>query len=370
MKRPSVVRYAVVGLGHIAQVAVLPAFASAGRDSRLAMLFSDDGLKRAALSRRLGVPALPYQAFEAALDQKAFDAVYIALPNSLHRDFAVRAAQAGVHVLCEKPLASVSADARAMVEAARKSKTLLMTAYRLHFEHANLLALRTVRSGRIGEPRFFHSAFSGNVRAGDVRLQGSLGGGAMWDLGVYCVNAARNLFGENPLEAVGMCESPAADPRFREVDEMTSAILRFPKNRLATFVCNQGAADHDFFEVVGTRGVLRVEPGYEYSEGLRLRVTVEGKEVLNQAAPKRDQFAAELAYFSKCVRTGKSPEPSGEEGLIDVKVIEAIYLSAHTGRAIPLRNLPTEPFPDDIRQDIRRPPHKVPELVHSVSPHT
>jgi predicted dehydrogenase len=368
MKNQTPVRYAVVGLGHIAQVAVLPAFEGAQKNSRLAMLFSDDPKKRAELSKRYGVPALPYEEYPAALRSGAFEAVYIALPNNLHKEYAVRAAEAGIHVLCEKPLTSSSPEARAVVEAARREDVRLMTAYRLHFEHANLLALRTVRSGKIGEPRYFNSAFSGFTRPGDIRLQAELGGGAVWDLGVYCVNAARNLFGQNPLEAVAMSES-GRDPRFGEVDEMTAAVLRFPQNRLASFVCSQGAADQGFYEMVGTKGVLRVEPAYEYAEGLSVRVTVDGKGILNKSFPRGDQFAAELVYFSDCVRSGKDPEPSGEEGLIDVRIIEAIYMSANTGRAIPVRNLSVEPFPTS-RQEIRRPPHKKPPaLVHAAPPH-
>src|SRR5882724_4818972 len=160
------IRYAVVGLGHIAQVAVLPAFAHARRNSRLAAIVSGDRTKRREIARRYGVnQAFSYDDFDECL--RSVDAVYIALPNSMHAEYTIRAARAGVHVLCEKPMAVTVPECRRMIGACRQAKVKLMIAYRLHFEGLNLAAIDVARSGQLGELKFFNSSFAMTVRRGD-----------------------------------------------------------------------------------------------------------------------------------------------------------------------------------------------------------
>src|SRR5688500_3855820 len=191
------VRYAVVGLGHIAQVAVLPAFAHATRNSRLAALVSDDAGKRRALGQKYRIDrTCSYADYDSCLEQ--VDAVSIALPNSMHAEYAIRAARAGVHVLCEKPMAVTVGECDAMIEACRRHRVKLMIAYRLHFEEINLGVIDLVRKGRIGSPRFFTSSFSLKVREGNIRTDKQLGGGSLYDIGVYCINAARHVFRAEP----------------------------------------------------------------------------------------------------------------------------------------------------------------------------
>ena len=171
------VRYAVVGLGHIAQVAVLPAFGNSRRNSKLAALVSGDPVKLEQLGNKYGVQErCSYAQYDALLGSGAIDAVYIALPNSLHCDYAVRAAKAGVHVLVEKPMALTEEECERMARAARDGGVKLMVAYRLHFERANLEAIEVARSGRIGEPHLFSSTFSMHVVPGNIRAQSALGG--------------------------------------------------------------------------------------------------------------------------------------------------------------------------------------------------
>src|SRR5688572_18066158 len=194
------IRYAVVGLGHIAQVAVLPAFGNARRNSKLVALVSGDVFKRKQLSEKYGVEkTYSYEEYDACL-ASGIDAVYIALPNHLHCEYAVRAARAGVHVLCEKPLALTEEDCGRMAAAAREAGVKLMTAYRLHFERANLEACEVARSGRLGEPRLFNSTFCTPVEPGNIRARRETGGGVLWDIGIYCINAARSLFRDEPVE--------------------------------------------------------------------------------------------------------------------------------------------------------------------------
>ena len=144
------VRYAVVGLGHIAQIAVLPAFAHARRNSVLTALVSDDSTKLRTVARRYGVRrTYSYDEYDECLQD--VDAVYIALPNSMHAEYTIRAARAGVHVLCEKPMAVTAEECRQMIDACREADVKLMIAYRLHFEELNLHAVELVRRGRIGD---------------------------------------------------------------------------------------------------------------------------------------------------------------------------------------------------------------------------
>src|SRR5262245_17731157 len=158
------VRYAVVGLGWFAQEAILPAFAHAKDNAELAALVTGEPTKAGELSKKYKVSTFGYDDYESALKKERCDAVYIALPNSHHREYTERAARAGVHVLCEKPMADSSADCQAMIDACKSAGVRLMIAYRLHFEAANLHAVETIQSGQLGEPRLFNSVFAQQVQ--------------------------------------------------------------------------------------------------------------------------------------------------------------------------------------------------------------
>jgi glucose-fructose oxidoreductase len=362
------VRYAVVGLGHIVQVAALPAFAHAAENSELVALFSNDPEKLEKLGRKYKVKArYSYDQYEDCLRSGGIDAVYIALPNHLHREYTERAARAGVHVLCEKPMAVTEEDCLSMIRVAEEHGVKLMVAYRLHFEEANLKAIDLVQSGRLGDARLFDSVFTMQVKEGDIRLNPrELGGGPLYDIGVYCINAVRNLFGAEPMEVVAFSANNG-EPRFQQCEETTSAILRFPgRERLASFTVSFGAADVSSFRVVGTKGELVMDPAYEYAGDLKQKITINGRS-RERTFPKRDQFAPELISFSECILTGAAPEPSGWEGYADVRVVRALYRSTETGQPVIL-----EPFSKDDRpsldQELRRPPVRKPELVNAEAP--
>ena len=357
------IRYAVVGLGHISQGAVLPAFGHL-ENSKLTGLVSGTPRKLKTLAKKYGVEhTWSYDEYQDCLESGEIDAVFIGLPNDMHRDFTVRAAQAGIHVLCEKPLAVTARDCQRMIDAARKNKVRLMTAYRLHFEETNLRAVDLVSGGKIGEPRYFSAGFSFQVTdPANIRLQAERGGGTLYDIGIYCINAARYFFQAEP-EEVFAYSSSGREPRFDEVDEMTAAVLRFPGERTAVFTTSFGSADSDFCEAVGTKGSLRLEPAYEYSEPLSWTLKTNGKEQ-KKTFPTRDQFGAEISYFSDCILEGREPEPSGEEGLIDVAIIEALYKSAASGKPVRLGKLPKKPRPT-LKQEIHLPPVKRPKMVEA-----
>jgi predicted dehydrogenase len=363
---PRKIRYGVVGLGNIAQVAVLPAFAQAQENSELVALISSDSEKLRVLAPRYGVPLTgSYSELDDVLKTGRLDAIYVATPNTLHRGALESAARAGVHVLCEKPLASSVADCRSMLGTAANAKIKLMTAYRLHFEQANLRAIERIRSGELGTPRYFSSTFSQQVREGDIRTRANLGGGALFDLGIYCVNAARYLFQAEPLEVVAMSVQ-SSDPRFAETDEMTSAILRFPGDRVAQFVASQGAAKVQELRVVGSKGDLRLEGGYGYHEESREYLTLEGK-TTETVTPPHDQFAAQLLYFSRCILEDREPEPCGEEGLADVQIMQAILQSAALGQRVTLEPLERTQRPN-ANLEMRIPPAPKVEPLNAPAP--
>jgi glucose-fructose oxidoreductase len=355
----------VVGLGHFAQVAILPAFAGA-RHSRLVALVSDDPQKRTVLKRRYDVEvAIDYDQYEDLLRGGAVDAVYLAVPNTLHAKYTLAAAKAGVHVLCEKPLATSSREAETMIRACDEHGVRLMVGYRLHFDPANLEAVRLARSGRLGDPRLFASTFSYQVKAPNIRVDREAGGGPVWDIGVYCINAARYLFGDEPIEATALIAGGEGDRRFAEVEEGLSAVLRFPGDRLAHFAVSFGSAAAGWYEVVGEKGSLCLDPAYEYV-GERILYTTIGERERRRTFPKLDQIAPEIEYFSECIRGRRVPEPSGEEGLADVRIVEALFRSAETGRTVPLAPIEKRVRPTP-RQARRKRPHGEPKTIHTRS---
>ena len=365
----SKIRYAVVGLGHIAQVAVLPAFTHAD-NSELAALVTGDADVREKLSHKYKVPTVPYEDFEEVLEEQQVDAVFIALPNTLHREYTERAASMGVHVLCEKPMATTEEDCLAMIRACDEAHVKLMIAYRLHFTDAHVSAIELIKKGDLGEPRYFNSLFAMQVAEDNIRIQQETGGGPLFDIGIYCLNASRYLFQSEPLQVLASTAS-SDDARFDEVEEMASVVLCFPDDRLATFTCSFGSADMDQFDLVGTKATLHMEPAYTYSDEIKWAVKRSDsadEKPQEKTFPAGDQFAAELIYFSKCILEDKTPEPSGEEGLADVRIITAIHESASTGALVAIEPIRKVERPDKSQQ-IKRPPAKKPQLVEAASPH-
>ena len=357
--------YAVAGLGHIAQTAVLPAFAHA-KNSRLVALLSDDEEKREKLSRKYRCDAYSYDQYDECLRRDDVDAVYIALPNTLHAEYTVRAAQAGAHVLCEKPMATSEADCRRMITACDDAGVRLMIAYRLHFEPANLEAVKLITSGRLGEARFFSSDFSYQVKPDNIRTQAETGGGVLWDIGIYCINAARYLFRAEPTEVAGFVARDA-DRRFdRGVEPAMSCLLRFGDEQLATFNVSFQAAPTATYRLVGTRGDVCLDQAYEYQGERELVVTIDDRSRTRNFT-KSDQVGPELVYFSDCVQRDVEPEPSGEEGLADVRVIEALLRSAHDDRPVRLPPFKRRARPEPGMR-LRLPPVREPEPVRADSP--
>jgi predicted dehydrogenase len=240
-----------------------------------------------------------------------------------------------------------------------------MIAYRLHFEAGNLNAAKSIRDGVIGDPRIFRSAFCQQVKAGNTRLQEESGGGPLYDIGICCINAARYLFRAEP-EEVFAYGSSSKDKRFSEVEEMSSALLRFPEHRLASFTCSFGAADRSAYEVIGTKGVLKMDPAYEMVGNLKCELTVDGK-TKKTTYKKRDQFGPELEYFSNCILNNKEPEPGGAEGLADVRIMNALRESERTGKPVSITPVDISKRPGPS-QEIHKPAMEEPKLVRAAAP--
>lgn len=240
-----------------------------------------------------------------------------------------------------------------------------MVAYRLHFEEANLRAVDLVQSGKLGHVKLFSSTFTQMVRPGDIRTRGEhVGGGTLYDMGVYPINAARYLFRDEPLEAFATYIRGGG--RVEGADETTVAVLRFPGDRVAHFAVSLGAASVSSFRVAGTEGDLRLEPAYDYVSELKHHLTLNGK-TEERTFKKRDQFAPELVHFSRCILEGQEPEPSGDEGLADVRIIRALLRSAETGQWVKLEPFARSQRPS-LANEMRKPSVKEPKTVHAPSP--
>ncbi|MGG6297553.1 Gfo/Idh/MocA family oxidoreductase [Leptolyngbya sp. AN02str] len=361
------IRYAVIGLGWFAQEAALPAFAQS-ENSELVALISDDATKLQELSKKYNVQhTYSYDEYDECLASGHIDAIYIALPNHLHCEYTMRAANQAIHVLCEKPMAMTEDECEDMIYACNNNSVKLMIAYRLHLEPANLAAIEVVQSGKIGEPRIFNSVFTQQVKdEGNIRLRDVTGGGTIDDIGIYCLNAARYLFQDEPYEVFAIAANKG-EQRFAEVEEMATAILRFPNERLATFTVSFGAASVSTYQVVGTKGDLRVEPAYPWQGELKHFLTIEGETQEKTFSPS-GQLAAEFSYFSDCILQNKDPEPSGMEGLTDVRIIRALYESIEQGKPIKIPGLDEQQHPS-TEQTVQRPPNaEQPDLVNATSP--
>jgi predicted dehydrogenase len=351
---PKQLGYAVVGLGDIALRAVLPAFTQAGENSKLVAVVSGDRAKAQALAQEYRATPYHYDEFRQCITRDDVNAVYVALPNSMHCDYTVEAARAGVHVLCEKPMAVTADECRRMLRTCQTNRVKLMIAYRLHFQSANLRAIELVRAGQIGLPKTFSSDFTIKVDdPDDIRLQRRLGGGSVYDLGVYAINTARNLFGAEPAQVMAM--TARTTRRYGgDVDEGTVALIRFPDERLAHFHTSFGEEKTNAFTLFGEDGYVRIVNAYSYHGPMTLEL-VRGGEVETTAFEETDQFAAELSYFSDCILRDRQPEPSGIEGLQDVRIVEAIYRSARDGRPVTLPRLQRVDVPPTADQEIRKP---------------
>jgi len=330
--------WAIVGLGNLAIHEILPAFAECEK-SKVVAFVSGHPDKANQLALRYGVNPkniYNYQNYDTIRDNPEVDVIYIVLPNGMHAEYTIRGLQAGKHVLCEKPMANTPAECQQMIDAARKADRKLMVAYRCRYEPYNQEAIRVSRSKELGQIKMVVSDHGFNI--GDPaqwRLNKQLaGGGCLMDIGIYALQAARYLSGEEPSEVNAITYSTPGDPRFKEVEESINFQLRFPSGVLANCTSSYGYAGQNHYRMIATEGWLDMEPATVY-RGLRMHVH-HGNILEERELPQRNHFMLEMDHMSDCVMQNKEPLTPGEEGLRDLTIIQAIYQAARTGRIVNL----------------------------------
>lgn len=338
------IRYAVVGAGWISQAAFIPAICLT-KNSEVTAIVTGNMERTRELAKKNGIAHVyAYEDFDELLASDLIDAVYIAVPNPRHAELAIQAAKAGKHVLVEKPIATSLPDADAMIATAREAGVFLMASYRLHHDVGTITALNSIREGKIGDPVFMSATFCFQSDLGNHRLNLEHWGGPLQDIGIYCVNAARHIFGAEPIVVSAMSTRRSEDARFVDVDDSIAVTLRFPKNRIAQFYCSFGAYPVDSYRVIGTEGVLTMEPGFRFEKSMVMSLIARNEsEYVN--FPHFDHFAGQISYFSDCIMSGQTPQPNGEEGLADLEILFAIERAAASGLPQRLVSKSSRPSP-------------------------
>ncbi len=333
---------AVVGIGHLTLEQIIPGFGEA-KQVRLAALVSGARDVAMAVAAQNGVPAThvyDYKDFERIKDNPDVDIVYIVLPNSLHLEWTERAAAAGKHVLCEKPMATSVAEAERMIAACRDARRRLMIAYRMQYVPAHRALIEMARRNTYGPLRFIEAVNGQNDVAGQWRQSKALaGGGSLPDVGVYCFNAFRYITGEEPVEVTGRVTQPRGDPRFREVEDLATFTLQFPSGVLATGTSGYSFHEDRRLRCAATDAWFGLDPAFSYNNLVMQigRKAGEASVKEERVWTPKNQFGAEMDHFAEAIRADRAPHTPGEEGLADMKVLAAIYQSAaNNGAAVKL----------------------------------
>lgn len=334
------VGYCIVGLGRISMNEFMPGVQKFSRRSKLVALVSGHRDKAERIANQYGIShkaIYNYTNYEQIAHNPEIDAVYIALPNGMHAEYTIRAAKAGKHVLCEKPMANTVADCEQMIAACRAANRKLMIAYRLQYEPNTLKGISLLRQGYAGKILELNCNFGFNIQAGEWRLNKALaGGGPLYDVGIYCINACRYLSGEEPTKVQGFSTVIDQDGRFREVEENVAWNMHFPSGTVASCLTSYGSNfTGNLWHVTGSTGTVEMNPAYSYTD-LRLAGQTENSENTDFSIsdPNPRQFAREGDHLAECIFENKQPKTAGEEGLRDLKIIRAIYQSSDEGRAI------------------------------------
>ena len=322
------IRWGVLSTANIGRAAVNPAI-QASSNGELVAVASRDAERARSFAAEHGIPQ-SFGSYEALLERDDIDAVYIPLPNSLHREWAIQAAAAGKHVLCEKPLALDAAECGEMEAAARDNGVKLMEAFMYRFHPRTERVIELVRAGRIGELGAIRSAFTFRLRNSEnIRLDPDLGGGALMDVGCYCVNVSRTIMGEEPVAV-----QATANWTDRGVDEALSGMMRFADGAVAHFDCALTLERSESYEVAGTEGQLSVPaaflPGVDDVDIHEAR----GRDGTRaERIPGADEYRRMVEHFADCVLNDRDPRYPASEAAANMRVIAALYASARSGGA-------------------------------------
>jgi predicted dehydrogenase len=322
------VRWGVISTANIGRAAVNSAIQAASNSELVAVASRDDATAREFAAQH-GIPD-HHGSYEALLDDDRIDAVYIPLPNGMHREWTIRAAEAGKHVLCEKPLALNSAECAEMEAAAAVNGVKLMEAFMYRFHPRSQRVVDMVREGVVGELRAIRSAFTFRLsRPEDIRWMPEHGGGALMDVGCYCVNASRTIAGEEPVEVQATASRAATG-----VDDQLTGILRFPGGAVAHFDCALTMERCEFYEVAGTDAWLRIPAAFLPGTDDAVIEEHRGRgETVAHTIPGDDEYRLMVEHFAGCVLSGEEPRYPAVEAAHNMRVIEALYESAGKGGA-------------------------------------
>jgi len=313
-------RWGVISTSNIGRAAVNPAIRASGNGELLAIASRSESKARE-FAEKMDVPTY-YGAYEALLDDERIDAVYIPLPNSLHREWTGKAAEKGKHILCEKPLALNAAECNEMDAAARASGVKLMEAFMYRFHPQTEKVLEMVRSGVVGDLRMIRSAFTFRVTKPDnIRLRPDLGGGALMDVGCYCVNISRTVVGLEPVEVQAFAQSGSSG-----VDEQMAGTLRFPNGVLAQFDCALTMERREEYEVAGTDAYLRVPAAFLPGIGDTVIYEHRGRgDVIEHRVAGVDEYRLMVEHFADCVLNDRPLRYTAAEAAQNMRVIESLY---------------------------------------------
>ncbi|GAB3640981.1 Gfo/Idh/MocA family protein [Spirosoma arcticum] len=342
LPRDQRVGYALVGLGHLTLEELLPAFGECKKSKPVALV-SASTEKMQKVAQQYGIKpesCYSYEQYDRLKDNPEVQAIYIVLPNSMHAEYTIRGAQAGKHILCEKPMANSAAECQAMIDACSRADRKLMVAYRIQYEPNNRMIRDIVRSKQFGSPKFveaFNCQSSANPKHWR-HIKALAGGGALPDIGLYCLNTTRFILGEEPTEVFGYQYSTPGNALFREVEEVMSWQMRFPSGVIANCATHYNVHESRRYRVLAERGWMGLDPGFSY-RGIQMETARADGMIERKETPilsEKNQFATEMDHFSDCILSNKQPFTPGEEGLQDQKIMEAIYQSARDGRPVKL----------------------------------
>jgi predicted dehydrogenase len=332
MAKPGKVKWGVLGAASIAVRKVIPGM-QAGEWSEIVAIASRDLDKGQKAAEKLGIPKT-YGSYEELLADPEIDAVYIPLPNHLHVPWAIKAAEAGKHVLCEKPLSLSVAEAKTLLAVRDRTGVKIGEAFMVkthpQWQHTREL----IRSGRIGDLKAITGAFSYfNRDAANVRNVVEWGGGGLMDIGCYPIVTSRFIFSDEPVRVSGLIER---DPEF-ETDRLASAILDFPSGQ-ATFVCSTQMVPYQRMQFLGTKGRIEVEIPFNAPPDRPTRIFIDdgkdvfGSGVVMETFPICDQYTIQGDVFSRAIRgQGDIPMPI-EDSIKNMAVIEAVFRAAESGK--------------------------------------
>ncbi|HVH30320.1 MAG TPA: Gfo/Idh/MocA family oxidoreductase [bacterium] len=317
------VRWGILSTARIGVRRVLPALLRA-RTGKLHAVASRDLTRARAVATQFNIPRV-HGSYEALLADPEVDAIYIPLPNSLHMEWTVRAAQAGKHVLCEKPLGVTAAEAQTMVEAAARAGVLLQEAFMYRFHPQTDEVLRRLKSGVIGTPWLVRAAFTFGVTSpDDIRLNASLGGGGLLDVGCYCVNVSRLLLGEP--------QSGWTTATFeRGVDVRLAGMLRFA-TATALIDCGLRAPYRQLCEIVGSDGSIWVPRPFQPEEDPGVVVVRSGKQEDRVELPGTNQYTLMIDHMGTCILEKQPPRFPADDAVANMRVLDALAASARSGQ--------------------------------------